>query len=572
MSSSRFVGREAELKALCAAVARLGSGETVAVLIGGEAGVGKTRLLGEMAHMADASGARVITGGCVALAAESLPYAPFTQAVEILATELGVAGVERLVGAGGRADLARLVPELRQAGDESRPASASDRAVLFQAVLRILQGVGATTPLVVVVEDLHWADASSRLLLSFLIGRLRGSVLVVATYRSDELHRRHSLRPLLAEAARDERVVRIELAPLQPGEVAEQLESIAGHRPPPAVVAAVVERAEGNPFFAEELLAAGGGPQLPPGLADVLAARLAALPQAASGIVRVAAVAGRRVGHDLLAAVGGTEPSDLVVALREATFHHVLVAGPHDAYAFRHALLQEAAYGELLPGERVSLHSAYAAVLAAHPEWAASQAGAAAELAHHYAAARDPARALTASVTAAGAAVDSYAPGEAHALYEQALALWHQAPEPAALAGCDEAQLLERCADSAMLAGATRRASELVRSAIKQLDPERNPVRVALLYWRLARLLWASLEGEASLAAHHTAVELMPTEPSPERALILAAQAHVLMLSARYRESRVICEDAIAIARAVEARREEGYALNRPRRQSQRPR
>ena len=166
--------------------------------------------------MADASGARVITGGCVALAAESLPYAPFTRPWRSWLPSSAWRASSGLWAPGGGLISARLVPELRQAGDESRPASASDRAVLFQAVLRILQGVGATTPLVVVVEDLHWADASSRLLLSFLIGRLRGSVLVVATYRSDELHRRHSLRPLLAEAARDERVVRIELAPLQP--------------------------------------------------------------------------------------------------------------------------------------------------------------------------------------------------------------------------------------------------------------------------------------------------------------------------------------------------------------------
>ena len=562
VSSPRFVGRVAELASLNEAVSRLGTGETVAVMVGGEAGAGKSRLLGEMAKAAAAGGARVIAGACVALAAESLPYAPFSQALGELTADLGPGGVEDLVGAAARADVARLVPELRLPGDEARPAGASDRAVLFGAVLRILEAVAEEAPLVVVIEDLHWADASSRELLAFLAGRLRGSVLVVATYRSDELHRRHPLRPLLAEAARNERIERLELGPLDPGEVAEQLEAILGSPPPAAIVAAVVQRAEGNPFFAEELLAAGAGPELPPGLADVLAARLAALPEASFELVRVAAVAGRRVGHDLLAAVCGRDAADLVAGLREATFHHVLVADADGAYAFRHALLQEAAYGELLPGERVSLHAAYAAALAANPEWAASPAGAAGELAHHYAAARDPARALGASVVAAGAAVDSYALGEAHALYEQALALWDQVPEAAALAGCDRAQLLERCTDAAMLAGATRRAIALVRSAIEALDPSREPVRAALLHWRLARLLWTSGEGEASLSANHAAVALMPTEPTAERALILAAEAHVLMLSARYQESRGICEEAIAVARTAGARREEGYALN----------
>jgi len=381
------VGRQGELAALSESVFQLGTGRTVAVLVGGEAGSGKSRLLGEVASVAAEGGARVVTGTCVALAAESLPYAPFSQALGILTADLGPAGVEQLVGASARADLARLVPELHLDADAARPTGAGDRAVLFHAVLRILEAVADTTPLVVVVEDLHWADASSRELLGFLAGRLRGAVLVVATYRSDELHRRHPLRPLLAEAARNERIVRIELGPLDPDEVAEQLEAIMGSRPPAAVVAAVVQRAEGNPFFAEELLAAGAGPELPPGLADVLAARLAALPEASYELVRVAAVAGRRVGHDLLAAVCARDAADLVAGLREATFHHVLVADPDGAYAFRHALLQEAAYGELLPGERVSLHAAYAAALAAHPEWAAASAGAAGELAHHYAAA-----------------------------------------------------------------------------------------------------------------------------------------------------------------------------------------
>ena len=251
----------------------------MAVFVGGEAGVGKSRLLGEMAAVAAAGGARVVTGACVALAADSLPYAPFSQALGEVVGELGVAGVEELVGAAARADLARLVPELRQPDDEARPPGATRPRGAVSRGAAHPRGRRRPQPVVVVIEDLHWADASSRELLGFLVGRLRGAVLIVATYRSDELHRRHPLRPLLAEAARDERVVRLELGPLRPCEVAEQLEAIAGQRPPPDVVAAVVERAEGNPFFAEELLAAGGGPELPPGLADVLAARLAALPR-----------------------------------------------------------------------------------------------------------------------------------------------------------------------------------------------------------------------------------------------------------------------------------------------------
>ena len=255
-------------------------------------------------------------------------------------------------------------------------------------------------------------------------------------------------------------------------------------------------------------------------------------------------------------------PAELASGLREATAHNVLVADAAGGYAFRHALLQEAAYAQLLPGERVALHGAYAAALAASPQWAPSTVGASAELAYHYAAARDPARALGAAVAAARAAADSYALGEAHALYEHALALWDQVPDPAALAGCEHVALLERCADAATLAGQTKRAIALVRSALGDVDAASDPARAALLHWRLARLLWNSSDGTGALSAHHQAVALMPTAPSPERAMILAADAHVLVLSARYQQSQARCEEAIQVARAAGALREEGYALN----------
>ena len=255
-ASPAFVGRRDELAALRAALDAAGSGRTTAVLVGGEAGAGKSRLLAEFVGPAAAAGARVLTGGCLALGAESLPYAPFTPALGRLVAELGPAGVDDLLGP-GRADLARLLPELWRQDDEARPAGSYDRAVLFHVVLRALEGVAGARPLVLVIEDMHWADASSRELLAFLIARLRVAVLVVATYRNDEIHRRHPLRPFLAEAARSERVARIDLGPLNPAEVAQLLEAIAGAALPRSVVDAVVARAEENPFFAEELLAAG---------------------------------------------------------------------------------------------------------------------------------------------------------------------------------------------------------------------------------------------------------------------------------------------------------------------------
>ena len=557
MASPVFVGRRAELAVLEAAAS---TERTTAVFVAGEAGAGKSRLVAEFTAAAATTGARVLTGTCVALGAENLPFAPFMGVLEAVAAELGPDGIEALVGP-GRVDLARLVPDLGRPGDDHRPSGVAERAVLFQAVLRTLEGYSAERRLIVVIEDLHWADASSRELLSFLLGRLRG-VLVVATYRNDEVHRRHPLRPLLADAARSERVARIDLAPLSADEVTQQLQAITGSALPPSVVEAVVARAEGNPFFAEELLAAGGGAELPPDLAEVLSARLSALPETARELVGLAAVAGPRVGHELLVAAAAGFGADIGPALREAVSHQVLVVEPDGTYAFRHALLAEAAYAELLPGERATLHATYAAALAAHPEWATTRGGVAGELAHHWLAARDRDRALGASVAAAVAAEETYAFAEAHHLYEQALALWEQVPDPSALAGCDRAQLLQRAADAAVLAGETKRAIALVRGALDELAASPQPARAAALHERLARLLWRSGDGEASLEASREAVALMPAEPSAERAQILAGEARSLMLGGRYEEARSRAETAVAVAGAAGARRQEGDALN----------
>ena len=290
-------------------------------------------------------------------------------------------------------------------------------------------------PLVVVVEDLHWADASSRELLGFLVGRLRGSVLLVATYRSDELHRRHPLRPLLAEAARDERVVRLELGPLRPAEVAEQLEAIAGsaHRRRSWRRSSSAPRATRS--SPRSCWRPGAGPSCRRGWRTSSAARLAALPRPPTSWCGSRRSPGGAPGTTCSRPSRARAPTSCRRPSRGDVSPRAR-RRPRRAYAFRHALLQEAAYAELLPGERVALHGAYAAALAAHPEWAATPSGAAGELAHHYAAARDPPRALRPRWRRP-ARPDTYALGEAHALYEQALALWDQVPAPSEPAGCE---------------------------------------------------------------------------------------------------------------------------------------
>src|SRR5205814_1205033 len=293
---------------------------------------------------------------------------------------------------------------------------------------------------------------STRDLLSFLVRNLRGGVCLVLTYRSDDLHRRHPLRPFLAELERGGRTERLRLDVLDRREVAGLLAGILGGQPPTADVTDILARSGGNPFFAEELLAARrDGTVLPTALRDVVLARVDVLSEAAQRVLRVAAVAGRRVDHQLLAAVSAQPVGDLVDVLREAVAHHVLTPEGNDSYAFRHALVQEIIYNELLPVERAPLHAAYARALSARMEVRPGAAGAVelGQLAYHWYAAHDLAAALPACVRAGQAAEAAYALAEAQQQYERALELWEQVPDAAARSPLDRVTLLQRAAQAA---------------------------------------------------------------------------------------------------------------------------
>jgi predicted ATPase len=235
---------------------------------------------------------------------------------------------------------------------------------LFEAFLTLVGRVGSMAPVALVLEDLHWADAATRDLTAFLARNARDERLcVIGTYRSDELHRRHPLRAWLAEMQRLASVDLVRLAPFDATESAAQIGAILGAEPESTVVASIHERAEGNPFFAEELLAAGAtgpGDQLPASLRDVLLARAYALSEPARRLLGVVAVGGRAADELLLARVTGMTEAEVATALDEATSQNLLVAsddGTAAGYAFRHALLREALYDDLLPGARRRLHA-----------------------------------------------------------------------------------------------------------------------------------------------------------------------------------------------------------------------
>jgi DNA-binding CsgD family transcriptional regulator/tetratricopeptide (TPR) repeat protein len=545
-----FIGRADELSRLKATLDRAEQRRPQVVLLTGDAGVGKTRLLLEFAEQARRRGGRVLAGGCVELGDIGLAYLPIVDALRGLGDD--PAEAELLVEVATTAPgLGRLLPGIDQAGPAGGIGDGQDQLQVFDAVRTLLMRRSEQSPVVVVLEDLHWADRSTRDLVAFLARTLRsGRLTLVASYRSDELDRRHSLRPLLAELVRLPGIERIELAPFSRAELAEHLEAITGVRLPADRVERIHARSEGNPFYAEQLLAAGAGDTevaVPPTLADVVLARVQGLSEQAQQVLRVAAVAGRRVPHRLLAEAAGRPEDDLERGLREAIGAGVLVAdSTSGSYAFRHALLQEAAYGELLPSEQVRLHTAYAHVLAGDAE------GSAAELAHHCLASNDLVGALAASMRAAEEAAAVLAPAEALRHLSGALKLWERVPDPAAITGIDRVELTLRAAAAAHAAGDGQRAVALAREAAATADASADPASAARSYERLGQYLLGAHQFQDGLRARARAVELVPAQPpTPLRARVTAAMAQSLIHAGPRDEARRWCEEALAVARAV---------------------
>ena len=346
-----FVGRSDELSVLDSALARASEGIPAFAFVAGESGVGKSRLVAEFEAHAREAGVQVLVGHCLELGGTTFPYAP-------------------------------LVEALRPLG-ESLPDATSQPHV-FEALLTRLDELG---PVALVIEDLHWADPSTRDFLTFLVRSARTeSLCLLVTYRSDELHRRHPLRPVLAELERAPGVERIGLERFTRAEVAEQLAGILDDAPDVALADRLYARGQGNALYTEELLAASAdGPgELPATLRDALLGRFERLPAAAQEVLRAASVAERPMSHALLEAI--LPPGDVLAGAREAVAHQLLVTQPDGTYAFRHALVGEAIYEDLLPGERTALHAALGRAIEADPSLLGDAHAAAvpAELACHW--------------------------------------------------------------------------------------------------------------------------------------------------------------------------------------------
>lgn len=552
VSSPVLIGRDEEVVRLSAALAEASAGQARTVLVGGEAGIGKTRLVAEAMAAAAAGRARVLTGGCIPVRDESLPYGAVVEALRRLFEGTpGAAPPPALCAS--RAELARLLPDLAPERSPAPPPRNGARRRLFELLLGLVRSLAAECPLVLVLEDLHWADRATLDLLAFLVHNLRDErVLLVATFRSDELEMGRPLRHAVAELVRLAAVDRLELHPLDRPAIARLVGAIIGHEPPADLVRAIDARAQGNPFFAEELLAvAPGAGHLPATLRDVLQARLGELSAATREAVRVVAVAGAAPARDVLAEVLCADGSVLARCLREAVDRGVLIPldGPEERFEFRHALLREAAYGELLPGERSRLHAAYAEALERRLGQPPALA-AAIEIAKHLAATDDVAAAITASARAARLADAASVFDEAAAQYERVLALWPRVPDAAARLATDLAAVLERAAEAHTLAGSPSLGVARLRAAIALVDPAREAVRAGLLQAALGGVLLRAGDDGGSLAAHREAVRLVPAlDRTAARARVVEGLARHLVLGGRLGEGTPLAIEAVELAR-----------------------
>jgi DNA-binding CsgD family transcriptional regulator/tetratricopeptide (TPR) repeat protein len=544
------------------------------VLVAGEAGVGKSRLITEFSAGARAGGARVLSGGCVELSF-ALPYGPFVEAIRGLADEGQDAGVRPILD-WGRRQLGGLLPGV--APDEELPAGKlatigpPPEPRLFPLMLELLSRLASTAPLVLVLEDLHWVDSTSLDLITYLVHKLRHEpVLVVGTYRdeadsrSDKYDRRFIELANIAEE--------IKLEPLGFSEISMITRSLLGRSPSERIARRVYELSDGNPFYAEEIVTsrAAEGLPLPHKLVLDPLARVAALSQDAQDTVRRAAVVGRDFSFRLLTAVSDLPAQPLGAGLTEALASGIFVSGARDGYRFRHEIIRVAVYDALPRHVRMEMHRSVASALAPEAsqigrEGAFGAADAArrwGELAHHWHEAGDTEPAVAAAVQAARAATRLNAYAEAWRHYELAIQLWPHVADAGSIVAVTRRDIWLQAAQAAWWAGEPDQSISLLEELLAAADPGREPTTRAELLERLGFYYWELGKSDESERTESEACGLLADQPSSAlKARAYAAHGATMALRGRYEKSLQLCRSAIDLAREVGARHEEAYALN----------
>ena len=490
-----FVGRERELSRLLGAL----GGDARLVLVAGDAGVGKTRFAAEGMARATAGGMVMVRGECLPLAG-TLPLLPVAAALGELAGLDGGGLLTAALEAAPpyvRAEVGRLLPGLGSGGGPG-PGGLDEgwrRERLFAGMAELLdaaaQGSGAGVGLV--VEDVHWADSTTLDCLTYLARpRRRSAVTVVVTCRGDEAPLDAVVAGWLADVRGAAEVEEIRLGRLSRAEVAGQVAALAGGPVTPAVVEELYARAEGNPFFTEQLMAtalpgaAGGELHVPAGLpgrlAELLVARAGRCAGEARTVLAGLAVAGRPLAEDVLGAVTGLAAETVRGGLRQLAAARLLAEDTADGgHRPRHALLAEAVAGGLLPGERAALHERTARALVA-----AGDDNLAAEVAGHWQAAGRPAEELPARVAAAEAAERVFGYAEAAAHWQRAIALCQEQPGAAAAAGIDVPRVYVQAIDALYLSGESERVGVVTKEAYRRFASHPAPATAAIACHRAA--------------------------------------------------------------------------------------
>ena len=537
-----LIGRDNDLSRLADAIglhpvpgARPGG----VVVLSGDAGIGKSRIVAQLVAHATRADWFTAVGHCVGQAGSSLAYLPFVELVG--AVDAGRPDVvERVLETHpilghllpGRVD----VPEGRRAEHAGR---ATDPGQVAEAVHALLTALGDAQPSLVVIEDVHWADHSSRDLITLLLTRgFTTAVGLVVTYRSDDLHRRHPLHETLAVWERIAGLEHVELAPLPDDAVRELVSGIEGAPLDPGTATEIARRAEGNPFFAEELVAsAAAGQALTGGLSRVLRARVEQLDDTTQRVLHAIALKGGQfIGHDLLSHVVDLPDESLEAALAAAVEHHVLEARWPPAYTFRHALLGETVADSLLPGERLRLHRAYAATLAERPQLAPAS-----ELARHAAAVGDLPTAVRASRAAAESAMAVGGPQEALLHFERALS-WLDEDDP------ERDEMTLGASRAATVAGEPIRAIDLLRDRLDHPGTGQQPgARAVLLATLVIRSRMLDMPVD-SVALTDEALSLLGEEADQRRVRVLVARVQALVDDGSFVEAAVTADEVSLLA------------------------
>ena len=567
-SAPAMVGRHADLANLNDRLDEVRAGAPFTVIISGEAGIGKTRLVREF-EAGLPEDVRLLTGQCVDLGTVAAPYSPVKTALRTLVADEGAERVLEAVGP-GRAALVALLPELAASDAEPAPTAAPAAAgaatgQLHEAIAVLLETFSRERPIVFVIEDLHWVDAATLALLRFLMRALGSSrVLTVLTYRTEDVTRGHPLREFLSEAERDRWVERRDLTRLTKAQVRKLAKSmILDETPSERMLDTVFRRSDGVPFFVEELVGIDGCRDegyVPDTLRELLLARYERLPEAAQGLLRLISTGGVRISHALLSEVYSGTADELDAAARQCVNLGVLTIEGDD-YAFRHALVREAILSDLLPGERARFHARYAE--AYESAAAAGTRRLAAEISYHWLGAHDAARAFPATMQAMREARAAAAYATAAQLGERALSLWDVVPDPARSAGMGKLELMGRTASHLRNAGESERSLALVKAALAECPPD-DPQYPRLLRDKAEYLANVGKPGsievlEAALAALDARGD---TGPSEIRATTLTALSGRLMIDGRLDDAVETADRALEVANAIGSARYASIATN----------